>query len=80
MGDRLKDSAGKSSSKRFWGSIGMGLFFATAVSVAINSVITGNDIGENAVSLINFVGIVSGSLLGIGVVERFAPPKKDGEK
>lgn len=76
MSDRNRDANGKESSKRFWGGIGMGLFFAASIGIAIYSVFTGNDVGNNASNLVSMVGIVSGSLLGIGVLERLG--KKDG--
>jgi len=68
-GTMLKDSGGDTSSKRVMGTIGMACFLASAIGIAIYSVFTGNDIGSNAVGLITSVGIVSGGLLGVGVLE-----------
>lgn len=65
----LQDSNGNTSSKRVFGAIGMGLFFVSAIGMGVYSIFTGNDLGNNASQLVTMVGVVSGSLLGIGVLE-----------
>ena len=70
MGHKLlEDSKGNQSSKRLWGSIGMGLYFLASVFLAGYSVYTGNDVGVQAAGLVNGIGVVSAALLGIGVLE-----------
>lgn len=72
MAKILEDANGNKSSKRVFGAIGMGLFFVSSIGIAVYSVSTGNDVGVNATQLVTWVGVVSGSLLGIGVVEHLA--------
>jgi hypothetical protein len=69
MNEVLKDSKGKASSKRLFGTIGLTLFFLASIGIAVYSVFTGNDVGPQAAGLVNGVGYVSGALLGIGVFE-----------
>ncbi len=68
----LKDSTGNTSSKRVFGAIGLVAFFAISIVLSIHSVKTGNDVGSNASGLLTTMAVVSGSLLGVGVVEKFA--------
>jgi hypothetical protein len=69
MNEVLKDSKGKASSKRLFGTIGLTLFFLASIGIAVYSVFTGNDVGPQAAGLVNGVGYVSGALLGVGVFE-----------
>lgn len=69
MSDLMKDSKGKASTKRLFGTIGLSLFFLASIGIAVYSVFTGNDIGPQAAGLVNGIGYVSGGLLGIGVLE-----------
>lgn len=71
----LQDSYGNASSKRLFGVIGVGLYYIMGAFISGYSVYTGNDIGANAVTLLNGMGITGASLLGIGVVEGFAKRK-----
>ena len=76
MGNKLlEDSKGNASSKRLFGAIGLILYYGLGSFVSVLSVYTGNDIGANAVTLLNGIGITGASLLGIGVVEHFAVKK-----
>ena len=74
-GTLLKDESGNVSSKRVFGAIGIGFFFLLGGGIALYSVFTGNDVGTNAGQLVTMIGIISGSLLGIGVVEKFGVNK-----
>lgn len=71
-GTLLKDCNGHVSSKRVFGAIGLVAFFATSIILSAISVKTGNDVGSNASGLLTTMAVVSGSLLGVGVVEQFA--------
>ncbi len=71
----LQDAHGNTSSKRVFGAIGLGLYFAIGSIIAIYSVYTGNDIGTNATTLLNGFGLTGAALLGAGVIEHFAKGK-----
>jgi len=72
----MRDTRGKGSGKRVFGGIGFSIYLLIGAGIAVFSVWTGNDIGTNAAIIFNGIGITSGSLLGIGVVEGFAEAKK----
>jgi len=76
MNKWYQDSSGSTSGKRIFGAIAICLFMVIGSAVAIYSVYTGNDIGNNAADLIKTIGWVGGSLLGIGVVEKLGGIKK----
>ena len=71
----LQDSDGNASSKRVAGFILLGLYAVIGSIVAVYSVYTGNDIGGNAVTLLNGFGLTGGGLLASSVVEKFAVKK-----
>jgi len=65
-----QDSTGNTSGKRIFGAIAMGLYFIAGLIVVSYSVYSGNDIGDNEVSVLNGFGLTGASLLGIGVIEK----------
>lgn len=65
------DTEGNVSGKRIFGAISMSIFIVISAFISIYSVYTANDIGVNAAGLLTSVGWVGGTLLGIGVAERF---------
>ncbi len=71
-GTLFKDSNGNVSSKRIFGAIGLIAFFVVSIALAILSIKTGTDVGANASGLLTTMAVVSGSLIGIGVVENFS--------
>jgi hypothetical protein len=71
----LQDSHGNTSSKRVFGAIGLALYFVIGSVVAVYTVYTGNDVGSNAVNLLNGFGLTGTALLGAGVIEHFAKGK-----
>ena len=72
----LRDSFGNKSSKRIWGSIIIGLGSIAGICLFIMSVFFGG-VGDpaTAISIINSFLLFGGSLLGIGVIEKFAIKK-----
>jgi VIT1/CCC1 family predicted Fe2+/Mn2+ transporter len=74
--DFLRDSFGQRSSKRVWGSIIVGFGSMAGVCLFIVSVFFGGA-GDpaTAISIINSFLLFGGSLLGIGVIEKFAIKK-----
>jgi len=72
----LRDSFGNKSSKRIWGSIIIGLGAVAGICLFIMSVFFGGT-GDpaTAISIINSFLLFGGSLLGIGVIEKFAIKK-----
>ena len=50
--------------------------FLAGLFVIGYSIYSGNDIGDNAVSVLNGFGLAGASMLGIGVVEKLAPKKE----
>jgi hypothetical protein len=72
----LRDSFGNKSSKRIWGSIIIGLGAIAGIGLFIMSVFFGGA-GDpaTAISIINSFLLFGGSLLGIGVIEKFAIKK-----
>ena len=72
----LRDSFGNKSSKRIWGSIIIGLGAIAGICLFIMSVFFGGA-GDPAtsISIINSFLLFGGSLLGIGVIEKFAIKK-----
>jgi hypothetical protein len=72
----LRDSFGNKSSKRIWGSIIIGLGAIAGICLFIMSVFFGGA-GDpaTAISIINSFLLFGGSLLGIGVIEKFAIKK-----
>lgn len=79
MGNKwYEDKHGNTSGKRIFGGIAMSVFIASAVVISIFSVWKGGDIGVNSAGLLNSVGWIGGTLLGIGVAEHFG--KTDGYK
>lgn len=79
-GSVLKDARGNVSSKRVFGAIGFVSCMVTSIVLTIISVRSGNDVGSNAAGLLTTMTVVSGSLLGIGVVEHFALPARGSAK
>ncbi len=75
-GTLFKDANGNVSSKRIFGAIGLVAYSATSIAMAIISVKSGTDIGSSAAGLLTTMAVVSGSLLGIGVVENFSKGRK----
>ncbi len=71
----LQDSKGNTSSKRVFGAIALILYFVIGSAISLYTVYTGNDIGVNAVSILNGFGLTGSALLGIGVAEHFAQGK-----
>lgn len=67
----FQDTEGNTSGKRVFGGIAMVIFILAAVGISVYSVSSGNDIGSNSAGLLNSVGWVGCTLLGIGVAERF---------
>lgn len=65
-----QDNDGNTSGKRIFGAVAMALYFIAGLYVIAYSVYTGNDIGNNAVSILNGFGLTGASLLGIGVIEK----------
>lgn len=72
----LRDSFGNKSSKRIWGSIIIGIGAIAGICLFIVSVFFGGA-GDpaTAISIINSFLLFGGSLLGIGVIEKFAIKK-----
>lgn len=72
----LRDSFGNKSSKRIWGSIIIGIGAIAGICLFIISVFFGGA-GDSAtaISIINSFLLFGGSLLGIGVIEKFAIKK-----
>tara|TARA_R110002012_G_C11324381_1_gene576226 strand:+ start:334 stop:579 length:246 start_codon:yes stop_codon:yes gene_type:complete len=72
----LRDSFGNKSSKRIWGSIIIGLGAIAGICLFIMSTFFGGA-GDpaTAISIINSFLLFGGSLLGIGVIEKFAIKK-----
>jgi hypothetical protein len=72
----LRDSFGNKSSKRIWGSIIISLGAIAGICLFIMSVFFGGA-GDpaTAISIINSFLLFGGSLLGIGVIEKFAIKK-----
>ncbi len=72
----LRDSFGNKSSKRIWGSIIIGLGAIAGICLFVMSVFFGGA-GDpaTAISIINSFLLFGGSLLGIGVIEKFAIKK-----
>lgn len=72
----LRDSFGNKSSKRIWGSIIIGIGAIAGICLFIISVFFGGA-GDpaTAISIINSFLLFGGSLLGIGVIEKFAIKK-----
>lgn len=69
----LRDSFGNKSSKRIWGSIIIGLGAIAGICLFIMSVFFGGaEDPATAISIINSFLLFGGSLLGIGVIEKFA--------
>lgn len=68
----LQDNDGNTSSKRVLGVIALGLYLIIGSIVSIYTVNTGNDIGANAVTLLNGFGLTGATLLSVGVAEKFA--------
>jgi hypothetical protein len=72
----LRDSFGNKSSKRIWGSIIIGLGAIAGIGLFIMSVFfEGAGDPATAISIINSFLLFGGSLLGIGVIEKFAIKK-----
>ncbi len=79
-GTLLKDCNGHVSSKRVFGAMGLTAFFVTSIVLAVGTVRTGGDVGTNASSLLTTMAVVSGGLLGVGVVENFGNKSRTGGK
>jgi len=73
-----QDSSGSTSGKRIFGAIAMSLYFICGIIVIVYSIIEENDIGNNAVSILNGFGLTGASLLGIGVIEKLGSSKVVG--
>jgi len=72
----LKDSFGNKSSKRIWGSIIIALGAIAGICLFVMSVFfEGAGDSATAISIINSFLLFGGSLLGIGVIEKFAIKK-----
>lgn len=72
MGNKwFEDTEGNTSGKRIFGAVAMIIFIVISAIISVYSVYTANDIGTNAAGLLTSVGWVGGTLLGIGVAERF---------
>lgn len=72
----LRDSFGNKSSKRIWGSIIIGFGAIAGICLFIISVFFGGASDPaTATSIINSFLLFGGSLLGIGVIEKFAIKK-----
>ncbi len=67
----FKDAYGHVSSKRVFGAIGLTAFFVISIILAVGTVRNGGDVGAHASSLLTTMAVVSGGLLGVGVVENF---------
>lgn len=65
-----QDSSGNTSGKRIFGAVAMVLYFISGLFVVGYSVYSGQDIGNNAVTVLNGFGLTGASLLGIGVIEK----------
>ncbi len=72
----FKDAYGNVSSKRIFGAIGLTAFFITSIILAIGTVQNGGDVGAHASNLLTTMAVVSGGLLGVGVVERFGAKER----
>ena len=70
MNKWYQDSNGDISGKRIFGAVAMVLYFAAGLFVIAYSVYSGNDIGNNAVSVLNGFGLTGAGLLGVGVIEK----------
>ena len=71
MNKWYQDTEGNTSGKRVFGGVTLIVFIVSSVVISAYSVIEGNDIGVNAAGLTTSVGWIGGTLLGIGVAERF---------
>jgi len=65
-----QDSDGNTSGKRIFGAVGFSLYILTGIGLSVFSVYTGNDLGVNVAGILGGIGMTSGGLLGIGVVEK----------
>lgn len=71
-----QDSDGNTSGKRIFGAVTMAIYLIAGLFVIGYSIYSGNDIGDNAVSVLNGFGLAGASMLGIGVVEKLGAKKE----
>lgn len=71
MNKYLQDSKGDKSSKRLWGAIILGVATLFAVILFGFSLYEGASDPTTAISIINAFLLAGGTLLGVGVIEKF---------
>ena len=75
MSKWYQDTTGNTSGKRIFGAVAMSLYLLSGLFVIGYSIYSGNDIGNNAMSVLNGFGLTGASLLGIGVIEKLGGGK-----